>query len=191
MRLLNQKGEREEYARVLDYMPHGHPDDTRPLYQKKPLIQAVGERKLILVEIAPKEGKTAKPYDRVYIGEGERDIADYVKRRLRYDELTHNAQIELPDVLKEIVMENKDLFLEIYNESYPITTRLHMLELLPGVGKKTMWQILDERKREPFKNFEDISNRVKGFYHPENAIVKRMEEELQDEHIKYRLFAVK
>ena len=38
---------------------------------------------------------------------------------------------------------------------------MHMLELLPGVGKKHMWEIIEARKDKPFESFEDIKNRVK------------------------------
>ena len=37
------RGEREQYVRVLDYLPHGHPDDPHPVYRKKPIIHVVGE----------------------------------------------------------------------------------------------------------------------------------------------------
>lgn len=184
------KKEKEEYAWVLDYLPYGHPDDSRPVYQKKPIIMGIGEKYFTLVEMAPKEGKTPQVYDRVYIGDGERDVVDHVKRRLKYEELTQSAKVELPYVLEKIVLANEAKYLEVYNKSYPITTRLHMLCLFPGIGKKMMHAILDERKKGDFKNFADVSARVKGLYHPEKIIGKRIEDELKDEKSKYRLFAV-
>ncbi len=184
----NARRARELYVWILDYLPHGHPDDTRPLYQKHPLLQAVGEENFILMELAPKEDTVPQQYDRAYIGDGERDVIDHVKRRLRYDELTHNAQIELPFILKTIVDKNGERFIKVYNESYPITTRLHMLSLLPGIGKKTLREILDERKKGPFKSFEELSERVKTIHNPDKIVANRIEEELQDENCKYRIF---
>jgi putative nucleotide binding protein len=64
-----------------------------------------------------------------------------------------------------------------------------MLELLPGIGKKMMWAIIDERKKGKFKNFADIEARIKGLHHPDKLIAKRIEQEIQDQNIKYRMFA--
>jgi putative nucleotide binding protein len=52
-----------------------------------------------------------------------------------------------------------------------------------------MWAIIDERKKGKFKDFHDIEERVKGLHHPDKLIAKRIEEEIKDETIKYRLFA--
>lgn len=188
MKLGDARREKEEYAWVLDYLPYGYPDDKRPVYQKKSVVQTVGEKKFSLIEAIPKESKVAQAQERLYIGDGERDVIDHVKRHLKYDELTHGAKVELPYVLEKIVKEKETDFLEVYNKSYAITTRLHMLELLPGIGKKTMWAVLDERKKGDFQSFENLMERVKGMHHPEKLIAKRVEEELQDDHIKYRIF---
>jgi putative nucleotide binding protein len=64
---------------------------------------------------------------------------------------------------------------------------MHQIELLPGVGKKHMWEILDERKEKPFENFEDIKKRVKLMPDPKKAIIKRILKELQGNE-KHRLF---
>jgi len=191
MRLGDSKKEKEEYAWVLDYLPYGYPNDNRPVYQKKPTIQAIGEKKFMLMEIVPKDNKVPEMHEKLYIGEGEREMVDHVKRQLMYDELTHGAKIELPYVIDEIVQGKETDFIDVYNESYAITTRLHMLELLPGIGKKTMWSVLDERKKRVFTDFSDLGERVKGMHHPDKLIVKRIEEELKDEDIKYRIFTVK
>ena len=185
---MDKKPEKESYAWVLDYLPYGHPDDTRPIYQRKPLVQAVGEKHFTLLELIPKEGVVPEAHSRGYIGEGERDVIDHVKRRIRYDELTHGAKLELPHVLEKIVIENEPRFVEFFNKAYSITPRLHMLELLPGIGKKLMWAIIEERKKGEFKSFEDLTSRVRGVYQPEKLIAKRIEEELKEENIKYRIF---
>ncbi|MGZ4851893.1 MAG: DUF655 domain-containing protein, partial [Halobacteriota archaeon] len=108
---------------------------------------------------------------------------------LNYKELTHGAKVELPYALEIIVKEQEPRFVSFFNEAQPITTRLHTLALLPGVGKKLMWEILAERTKRPFDSFADISNRVKGLYHPEKVMAKRIEDELKDEHAKYKFFA--
>ncbi len=179
---------RERYARVLDFLPYGHPDDSRPVYQKKPLIQASGEDKFVLMELSPKRDKSAVVYERVYIGEGEREVIDHVIKRLRYKDLTPTAKMELPFLLEKLVKENEKRFIRIFNEAKPITTRLHTLDLLPGIGKKLMWAILEERRKGAFSDFEDLTKRVKGLHHPEKIIAKRIEEEIKDEDVKYKIF---
>ncbi len=181
---------RETHAQVLDYLPYGHPDDSRPVYQKKPLVHAIGEDKFILMELSPKKDKIPAAYDRVYIGEGEREVIDHVTKRLKYKELTPTAKIELPHVLERIVKEDEKRFIHAFNEAKPITTRLNTLDLLPGIGKKLMWAILEERKKEPFSDFEDLTKRVKGLHHPEKIIAKRIEEEIMEENMKYKIFIV-
>ena len=59
--------------------------------------------------------------------------------------------------------------------------------MLPGIGKKHMWEIIGEREKKPFESFEDIKNRVKLMPNPENTIIKRILVELGGEE-KYKLF---
>lgn len=185
---LGRKVEKEDTAYVLDYLPYGRSDDTRLIYQKKPLVQGVGIKHFVLMEMVPKETVILKPEERVHIGEGDRPAIDHVKRRITYNELTHGAQMELPIVIEKIVLEDEQRFLAFFNEAYPITTRLHMLELLPGIGKKLMWGIIGEQKKGKFTSFKDLLERVKGLHAPEKLIAHRVLDELKDENIKYRIF---
>jgi len=178
---------REEVARVLDYLPYGRAPDARS-YQKQPLVQAVGETNFVLIEMTPKEGVVPVAGTRVYIGSGERDMIDHVNRRIDYSELSNSAKLELPFEIQRIVLENEARFIRFFNEAGPITTRMHALELLPGIGKKLMWAVLNERKKGAFKNFADLMERVKGLHGPEKLIAKRVEDELMDDRIKYRVF---
>lgn len=178
----------EDYAYVLDFLPYGHPDDKRPIHKREPLAQVVGEKNFTLLEVSIKKDKQPLVMDRVYIGKGERDVVFKIKRRLRYEELTPAAKAELPYVLEHIVKQNEKKYVEFFNKSESITTRMHQLELLPGVGKKMMWAILDERKKKPFESFEDIAQRVKGIQRPEKLIVSRIIYELQNPQTKYRIF---
>jgi len=107
---------------------------------------------------------------------------------VNYDDLTPTAHGEMLYVIQEIVEKNEDRFVKFFNEAPAITTRFHSLELLPGLGKKTMLEILDERKKQPFKSFEDIKNRVKSIHAPEKIIAKRILDELENPNEKYRLF---
>ena len=84
--------------------------------------------------------------------------------------------------------EKEEHFVNFFNTAQPISTRLHQLELLPGIGKKHMWDIIKERKKGKFMNFDDLKKRVKLLPDPMGAIIKRVMEELEDENVRYRLF---
>ncbi len=184
---MNEK-KREEYIRVLDFLPRGHPEDDRPSYKKEKLIQGIGEDYFMLLEAVPKENKTPSQYDRLYIGGGDREIVDHVKRRINYEDLTHSAQVELMYILEEIIEDNEKEYLSFFNEAQPITTRQHALELLPGIGKKLMWKILDKREEKEFNSFEELADRIDGINDPAKILAKRIEKEIKEEEIKYHLF---
>jgi len=90
-------------------------------------------------------------------------------------------------VIKEVIEKNQSDFVGFFNNAQPLSTRMHQLELLPGVGKKHMWQIVEERKVEEFKTFEDIKKRVKLLPDPKKTIQRRIISELQGKE-KYNLF---
>jgi putative nucleotide binding protein len=175
----------EEHAYVLDFLPHGRPR-ARPGYRAGALVQVVGEEYFTLLEAIVKEGVVLKTFDRVYVGKDARDEITYIIGRIGYDELTSTAKMELPAVLEKIVLNRENWFVNFFNNAQAITPRMHALELIPGIGKKYMWQILDERDREPFKNFEDLQQRA-NMPNPAKLIAKRILEELAGES-KHRLF---
>ncbi len=181
---------KELYAVVLDFLPMGHGDARRPQFKKEPLVQAVGTDQFKLLELVPK-GTDILTGETVYIGDKERDKIERVKRRIGYEDLTQTAKLELPYAIEKIVMDNEARYVEFFNKAVPITSKQHMLHLLPGIGKKLMWEILDERNRKLFENFSDISARIKTIPHPEQMIIKRIIEEIEDPNIKYHLFTSK
>ncbi|MDI3474382.1 MAG: putative nucleotide binding protein [Thermococcaceae archaeon] len=177
--------EYEEYAYVLDYLPEGYTDLSTGRRSGKPVGQVVGEKAFALLEVTPKTDLML--YERVFVGKGERDKILMINRKIQYDDLTATAKAELPYVVEEIVRNNEEHFVKFFNVAPPITNRLHSLELLPGIGKKHMWEILEERKSEPFKSFEDLKERVKGLPDPHKMIAKRIVDEIMGKD-KYRLF---
>ncbi len=185
---LGRPPRREKAAWVLDYLPYGHVSGAMSSYQKKPLVQAVGEDNFVLMEMTPKENIVLNIGSQVYIGSGDRKEIDHVNSRIGYAELTKGSKVELPYILQAIILEKEAHYLTFFNEAGPLTTRMHSLELLPGIGKKLMWSVLNERKKGPFKSFQDLTGRVKGVYNPEKLISNRIEEELMDGRIRYRIF---
>ncbi|MEE9474138.1 MAG: DUF655 domain-containing protein [Candidatus Hydrothermarchaeaceae archaeon] len=168
----------EEHAIVLDYLPQGHHDDEKPVYKREPVAYAIGEEFLTLIELVPRKGVGLSAHERVYIGKDERDKIEYIKKRVEYDDLTSAAKSELPYAVDEIVTKNEAQFIEFFNESQAISTRLHRLELLPGIGKKLMWELIKERKNQ-FTSFKDISERIKSLSDPKKLIIKRILLELE------------
>jgi len=179
----------EDYAYILDYLPRGH----HARFKKEPIACALGEDEFKLFELIPKENVTLTMGDRVYIGKEieKREVILHVKRRISYKELTNAAQNELPFVILQIVKAKEEKFLKLFNEAQAITTRYHMLELLPGLGKKTMWSILEERKKAPFESFKELGERISTLHNPEKLIAKRIEMELSNPEEKYHLFVAK
>jgi putative nucleotide binding protein len=182
---------KEVNAIVLDVLLKGHPDDPRPPFKREPLIQAMGIEQFKLLELVPKPGVDIDLHEKVYIGDSEREKIERVKRRIGYAELTHTAQGELPFIIEEVVKTREADFVTFFNKSISITPKLHMLHLLPGIGKKLMWEILESRNRKPFESFADISTRIKSLPHPQKMIQARILEELEDKDVKYHLFTSK
>jgi len=175
----------EEHAYVLDYLPHGRPQ-ARPTYRAGALVQLVGEEFFTLLEATLREGLVMKPADRVYVGKDSRHEITYIIGRISYDELTSAAKTELPSVLERIVLNREPWFINFFNTAQAITPRMHALELIPGIGKKYMWQIINERERTLFQNFPDLQQRA-NIPSPPKLVTKRILEELSGES-KYRLF---
>ena len=179
----------EEYAYVLDFLPHGRPGirpSGRAGYRAGALVQLVGEEFFTLLEALAKEGVVLKSHDRVYVGKEARKEITYIIGRIGYDELTATAKMELPAVIRRIVENREKWFVNFFNTAQAVTPRMHALELIPGIGKKYMWQVINERERKPFESFEDIKSRTR-LSDPKKAIVERILEELMSNE-KYYLF---
>jgi putative nucleotide binding protein len=176
---------------VLDYLPQGHPDNKR--FKREPIAFGLGESGFKILELIPKPDVILEIGERLYIGKDmdQRSKILHVKRRISYDEMTTTAKKEVSYIIEEIVKKNEDRFISFYNDAHAISTRFHMLELLPGLGKKTMWAIIDARKKAPFSNFEDMAGKVSAVHQPEKLICKRILLELSDPTQKYHLFVMK
>lgn len=183
--LLPPSAPKEENAIVLDYLEHGYPLDPSPL--KSPVAQALGLERLTLLELIPKKGIFLQPHEEVYIGEGKREQIHHIKGRITIEKLTTTARNELPHILDKLVSQNEQKFIQFFNRAQPLSTRMHQLELLPGLGKKHMWEILEARKQKPFESFADLKARVKLLPDPKTIITKRILAELEGKE-KYKIF---
>lgn len=177
---------KDEWAVVLDYLQHGHYGMKRP----EPVAQVLGENYFSLLEIIVRDDVKLKLGDRIYIGDKKRDEVKYIRERIKPKDLTNAAKEELVSMIEEVVHKNPQRFVEFFNQSHQLTTRMHQLELLPGIGKKHLWAIIEAKKEKPFDGFDDIKKRVSLLPNPEKMVVKRILDEL-DEKDKYRLFVPK
>jgi putative nucleotide binding protein len=140
-----------------------------------------------LLELVPREGVNLAPEEEAYIGDGKRDKIRFIRGQVEYRDLTTMAKNVLKDVVEKLVNKNEKRFVDFFNKSSTVTPRMHQFQLLPGVGKKHLSDILDERRKKPFENFNDIHERVKLFPDPVKSVVARILLELEGNE-KYYLF---
>ncbi|HIH10568.1 TPA: DUF655 domain-containing protein [Candidatus Woesearchaeota archaeon] len=180
-----QQTVREENAIVLDFLPHGYPFDDAAM--KTPIVQALGTTHLTVLELIPKKGIFLQPGQSVYIGEGKRDEIHHIKGRIGTEKLTSTGRNTLETAVEEVVSQDEPRFLDFFNKAQPLSMRMHQLELLPGFGKKHMWEVIEARKVKLFESFDDIRNRVKLIPNPKQVVIKRILSELEGKE-KYFVF---
>ncbi len=180
-----QKVVKEEQAIVIEFLPNGYSFDDGSM--KTPIAQALGTTHLTLLELIPKKNVFLQLHQQVYIGEGKRDEIHHIKGKIDAEKLTATARNELSHAIENVINTQEQRFVDFFNKAQPLSMRMHQLELLPGLGKKHMWEIIEVRKAKPFENFEDIKNRVKLLPNPKQLIVKRILAELLGDE-KYKIF---
>jgi len=165
----------EEFAYSLDFMPRGKSVVIKG--REGPMVQAIGEERLTLLELLAMENQDFAVGEKVKIGKEGREKIVSVLGRLTYEELSPEAKASLSGVVETIVKDYEEKYVASFNELQPLTPRLHGLELIPGIGKTFMKEIVEMREKQPFTSFEDIENRV-GVRDPAKMIAKRIVEEL-------------
>jgi putative nucleotide binding protein len=174
---------KDDFIIVLDFLPHGKAIDRRA----EPLVLGIGDKYFNLLELVIKDDVAIKEKDRLYIGDEKRDQVKYIRGRARYEELTNFAKDMLEEIITEIVSNNEKRFVDFFNKAGALTTRMHSLELLPGIGKKHLWSILAERKKKTFETFKELGERVDMMPDPKKMVIKRILEELEGKD-RHRIF---
>jgi putative nucleotide binding protein len=141
------------------------------------IVQGIGEEHLTLLELLGVQNMNFEVGERVYIGREGRDKVMSVLGRLEYDNISQSAKNDLPTIVEKIVIRNEKRFVDYVNNTQPITPRIHALELIPGIGKTYMMNIIKEREKKRFESFADIQSRV-GLRDPVKLIVKRIVDEI-------------
>ncbi len=172
---------RETHAIILDFLQNGYPFDRRPAHIKTSIAHGLGVTKFALLELVPNKDVKLQPFQRVYIGDEEasRDLIHHVTGRIGMNKLTQTARSELPHAIKAVVEDREQEFVAFFNKAQPMSTRMHALELLPGVGKKHMKEILEAREEKPFASFEDLKVRVKTLADPKKVVIQRILNEIE------------
>ncbi|MFH1917586.1 MAG: DUF655 domain-containing protein [Nanoarchaeota archaeon] len=165
---------KEEHAIVLEYLPNGYPLEKKMM----PIVQAIGKTNLTLLELVPRRGETLEIGEEVYIGEGKRDKIYYILGRLKREKLTEAAKEQLKTFISKVIKGDEQRFVKFFNTATAINKRIHQIELLPGLGKKHMQEILKQRKEKVFESFADMKKRIQNLPDAEKAVEKRIIQEL-------------
>jgi putative nucleotide binding protein len=166
----------EEFAYVLDFLPRGKSVVIKG--REGAIVQAIGEERLTLLELLAMENQKIEIGEKVKIGKEGREKIISVLGKLTFEELSAESKNSLPDVAETLVKSNEQKFVAYFNELQPLTPRLHGLELIPGIGKTFMMEIVNGREKRPFTSFDDLQQRV-GLREPAKLVAKRIAEELE------------
>jgi putative nucleotide binding protein len=143
--------------------------------------------------LIPKDDQDLEIHETVYKKKKKRDKISRVKGKLEFENLTATSRIEIDYVIGEIILAHEEKYINWINEAGSVSTRLHKLELLPGIGKKHMWAIIEAREQKPFESFKDLHERVPLLKDPVASMAKKIKMELDTTQPKrgknkYRIF---
>ena len=186
-RVNTQSRKYEEYAYVLDFSSMSKSKTVRG--RDGIIITALGEERLTLLEILGVEDSTFDIGEKIYIGKEGRTKVQSVLGKLDYEQISGSAQSELTNVVRTIVKNNEQRFVDYVNNAQPLTPRKHSLELIPGIGKTYLKLIIEQINKQKFLNYQDMEERA-GLKEPINHLSKRILEEISGE-TQFRLFVKK
>ncbi|MFW9772777.1 MAG: DUF655 domain-containing protein [Candidatus Thorarchaeota archaeon] len=174
---------------ILDILLHGHPEEDKPSWSKTPLAQVLTFPDFVLYEVKINRDSDIRVQEKNTYEEFIRQnkLRDVIKK-IDYDDLTNTSKALIQPILEKEVLNYEEEFIAFFNSSTSITPRMHALKLLPGIGQKHMWEILEERGRQNFVTFQDIADRT-SISNPAKLIAQRIIKELQREGVKYYLFS--
>ncbi|MFO8017474.1 MAG: DUF655 domain-containing protein [Promethearchaeia archaeon] len=185
----NQFIKKEREVAILDVLLHGHLDESKPSWAKKSIAQVLTFEDFVLyeVEIPDKKSDIQVQEKQTFEKFRKEQKLGKVLKKIDYDDLTSTSKALIEPILEEKVEELEGKFINFYNKSTSITPRMHALKLLPGIGNKHMWEIIEARKKQNFTTFQDIIDRT-SISNPKKPIVQRIIKELQRD-AKYYLFS--
>jgi len=173
---------------ILDLLMHGHLRENKPSWAKTPIAQVLTFPDFVLYEVKTNKNSDLQIQEQetyeIFLNEGKlRDVLN----KIDYNDLTSTSKALILPILEKQVLNFEEEFINFFNNSTSITPRMHALKLLPGIGQKHMWEIIETRERQKFVTFEDISDRT-SISAPAKLIAQRIIKELQRD-VKYYLFS--
>lgn len=173
---------------ILDLLIHGHPEEDRPSWAKTPIAQVLTFPDFVLYEVKVNKNSNIKVQEqKTYEEFLNEDKLNEVIKKIDYKDLTSTSKALIQPILEKEVLKYEEEFINFFNNSTSITPRMHALKLLPGIGQKHMWEILEARERQKFGRFQDISDRT-SITNPPKLIAQRIIKELERD-VKYYLFS--
>lgn len=168
---------------VLDILERGHFDG----YRGGPIIQAIETPGFNLFEMHYNKNNPVKIQEKTVVTNDVNGKIGKVKKRLKYHGLTITSKELLNSTIQLHLEDAEQLYIRFLNNAGPITKKRHQLNLLPGVGEKVMWEILEARKK-PFESFKDFDERVKSINDISGVLTKRILNEIIDDESSRYLF---
>ena len=173
---------------ILDLLMHGHPEEDKPSWAKTPIAQVLTFPDFVLYEVKLNKNSTIEVQEQKTYEEflNEEKLNEVIKK-IDFKDLTNTSKALIQPILESEVLKYEEEFINFFNNSTSITPRMHALKLLPGIGQKHMWEILEARERQKFGTFQDISDRT-SISNPPKLIAQRIIKELERD-VKYYLFS--
>ncbi|MHA2156759.1 MAG: DUF655 domain-containing protein [Candidatus Hodarchaeales archaeon] len=172
---------------VLDYYPQGKSLSRKSAEAFNPLAVVISINRLQFFDIILSRGKNVKAGQTIETSALKSDI--FKINKIGFNELSDSAVDILPEIIKEIVILSESRFTNFLNHARPLTTQMHQLQLLPGIGNKRLWQIIEARRKTPFKDLNDFTERT-GISDPIGLFSNRILQEIRGDE-KYQLFIKK
>jgi putative nucleotide binding protein len=169
---------------VVDFYPQGKSLSQDRVEEYNPLAVVVTSRWFQFFDVVIPSDVKITASDRLMLTTKNKKIKYF--KQIQFNQLSNLALDILPKILHYIIFRSEPRFMAFFNKAQPLTTQMHQLQLLPGIGQKRMWAILEARKNAPFASFADFTDRT-GISDPASILVGRIIIELEDKP-KYRLF---
>jgi putative nucleotide binding protein len=173
---------------ILDILLHGHLEEDKPSWAKKPIAQVLTFPDFVLYEVKTNKNSDIQVQEqKTYEEFLNEDKLREVLKKIDFNDLTNTSKALILTIIEKEVFTYEEEFIKFFNNSTSITPRMHALKLLPGVGQKHMWEIIETRERQKFVTFQDISDRT-SISAPTKLIAQRIIKELSRD-VKYYLFS--
>ena len=172
---------------VLDFYPQGKSLSRKYADDFNPLVVVITADHFQFFDVVLKRGENVVVGDSITISSSRPNI--FKIKKIGFNQLSDSAVNLLPEIVQEIVKVSEARFIRFLNHARPLTSQMHQLQLIPGIGNKRLWQILEARKKSPFQTFDDFKDRT-GISDPILAFTNRIINEINEEE-KYLLFTEK